>query len=382
MKRLLIPIAALALLAACGGGASAPASSAPPAARAAASKPAAASPSAAAAGEKPAASAAAKPAASGAAAAAAPSIDAQAVKAEGKAAGYGVLVDSQWKTLSDLMTSKYGIGVENFRGDTTAVLARINTEEAAGKNLWDMVVLEGPFIDTLAKQNYIQKLPPALINRFPEKWRDPNGNWVSFTLFPLTVIYNTDLVPKDQAPKSMDDLTDPRWKGKIAMTDPVLNEAFMRWFQVIREKKGAQADAYFKALAANNPTFFQSGLTVSTNVNQGQFPIGVGFMTHVLSVGGKNGHMAFMAQDPMPTTSGAFALAANPPHPNASKALADLFLSESYLQASGDLGYPITLPGVKSAIPEANGLNYEDVPELPQAKFDESQTYFKGIFKK
>jgi iron(III) transport system substrate-binding protein len=381
MKRLVTACAVLALLAtACGSQASAPASSVPAAASpsAATSKPAAS----AAASAKPAASgpASAKPAASGAAPAA--SVNTQAIKSEGKAVGYGVLVDSQWKTLDELMKSKYGVGVENFRGDTSAVLSRIETEEAAGKHLWDMVALEGTFQDTLAKKNYLQKLPAELMNRFPEKWRDPNGNWVSFTLFPLTVIYDTDLVPKGQEPKSMDDLIDPKWKGKIAMTDPVLNEAFLRWFEVIREKKGAQADAYFKALAANNPTFFQSGLTVSTNVNQGQFPLGVGFMTHVLSVGGKNGHMAFMKQDPMPTTSGSFALSANAPHPNTAKAMADLFLSEAFLQASGDLGYPVTLPGVKSAIADANGLNYEDVPVLPQAKFDEAQTYFKGIFKK
>jgi ABC-type Fe3+ transport system substrate-binding protein len=161
-----------------------------------------------------------------------------------------------------------------------------------------------------------------------------------------------------------------------------LNEAFIRWFQVIREKRGAQADAYFKALAANNPTFFQSGLTVSTNVNQGQFPVGVGFMTHVLSVGGANGHMAFMKQDPMPTTSGSFALSSHAPHPATAAALAGLFLSPEFLQASGDLGYPVTLPGVKSAIAEANGLNYEDVPELAPDKFNAAQAYFKGVFQK
>ncbi len=332
--------------------------------------------------EAPASSAAASNSAKPAASAAAAGANPAAIKSEGKAVGYGVLVDSQWKTLSDQMQKKYGIPVENFRGDTGAIVSRINTEEQAGKHLWDMVSLEGIFQDQLAKQGYLQKLPAELLSRFPQKWRDPNGYWVTYTLFPVTVIYNTDLVPKGQEPKSMDDLTDPKWKGKIAMTDPTLNEAFMRWFQVIRDKKGAGADAYFKALADNNPTFFQSGLTVSTNVNQGQFPLGIGFMTHVLSVGGPNGHMAFMKQDPMPTTSGSFAMSANPPHPNSAAALADLFLSKDFLQASGDLGYPITMEGIKDAIPEANGLNYEDVPQLPPDKFNASQTYFKGIFKK
>lgn len=35
---------------------------------------------------------------------------------------------------------------------------------------------------------------------------------------PRTIIYNTNLVPKDRAPKSMQDLLNPMWKGKIATT--------------------------------------------------------------------------------------------------------------------------------------------------------------------
>ena len=180
----------------------------------------------------------------------------------------------------------------------------------------------------------------------------------------------------------MDDLGDPKWKGKIAMTDPILNEAFLRWFQVIREQKGAQADDFFNKLATNNPTFFQSGLTVSTNVNQGQFPLGVGFMTHVLSVGGKDGHMDYVPLNPMLATTGSFALAAQAPHPNAAKATADLFLSKQYLQASGDLGYPVTFPGVTSALHGADQINFQPLPLLEGDKFTQAQNYFKGIFKK
>jgi iron(III) transport system substrate-binding protein len=409
-QRLLGAGLGLALIAsACGS--AAPAASAPvspsiaasakPASSAANATGASAKPagSTAAASAKPAGSAApsAKPAASGGAAgkpagsggpsaAAKPSgpsaFDTNAIKSEGKVSGYGVLVDSQFKTLNDLMEKNYGIGVEPFRGDTATIMSRIDTEESAGKHLWDFSVLEAPFQDQLVQKKYLQKLPAGLEERFPEKWRDPNGYYATFTLYPLTIIYNTDLVPKGQEPKSFDDLLDPKWKGKIAMTDPVLNEAFLRWFEVMREARGAGADDFFQKLNANNPTFFQSGLTVSTNVNQGQFPLGIGFMTHVLSVGGPNGHMNFVPLNPMYATSGAFALSANAPHPNAAKATADLFLSSDYLQASADLGYPVTLPGLKSAIPGADSLNFELIPEFPEDKFNSAQTYFKGIFKK
>lgn len=366
MKRLVAIIATLGLLvASCG--------TAPAASPVGSAKPAVSTPASVAAGgsAKPATSA--KPAGS---------VNTQAIKSEGKAVGYGTLVTSLWKSVSGMMQKTYGVPVENFRGDTSTVIGRLETEEAAGKHLWDFVTLESAWQDQMAQKGYLQKLPPELMDVVSPKWRDPKGYWTAFTLFPQTVIYNTELVKPADAPKSLDDLTNPKWKGKIAMTDPILNEAFLRWFQVIRQAKGAQADQYFKALAANNPTFFQSGLTVSTNVNQGQYPLGLGFMVHVLSVGGKNGHMAYMKQDPMPAINGAFAMAAKPAHPEAAKALAKVFLSKGYMQAIAGLGYPVTVPGIKSALPGADQLTYQDIPFLPPDQLKAAQAYFKGIFKK
>jgi iron(III) transport system substrate-binding protein len=297
--------------------------------------------------------------------------------------GYGVLIDSQWKALNDVFQQKVGIPVENYRGPTAAVISRVETEKAANQHLFDFMVVESPYYESLAAAGYVQKLPENIINRVPAKWRDPNGIWAIFTLFPLTVIYNTDLVPEASAPKTLEDVLDPKWRGKIAMTDPVLNETFLRWFYVIRQEMGEEkARQFFTGLAAQNPTMFESGLTTSTNVNQGQFSLGFGFMTHTLSVGGPNGHMGYMKLNPMQAGNGAFALASQPPHPNAAVALADVFFSPEYLQASGDLGYPITLPGVKSAIPGADEITYESLPELSRDRYEEMREYLRGFFNK
>lgn len=313
-------------------------------------------------------------------AAAAPTaqLDLAAVKAEGKVVGYGVLVDSQWQALDQAAQQKLGIPVENFRGADPQVSSRLVTEKDGGRDLVDFVVSESIYLNRLT--TYLDKLPAEFLTRVPDKWRDPNGYWAIFTLFPTTVIFNTQLVPAADAPKKLEDVLDPRFKGKIAITDPTLNPTFLRWFAVIQRQMSDKAEDFFKGLASQNPTMFQSGLTVSTNVNEGQFALGFGFMTHVLSVGGKNGHLDYIRQDPMPTANGALSWANKPPHPNAQRALTDVFLSKDYLQASGDLGYPITVPGVTSAIPGADTLNYEELPDLPADQLNSLSQYFKGIF--
>jgi iron(III) transport system substrate-binding protein len=319
-----------------------------------------------------------------AASAAAPtfSVDLAAAKREGKVVGYGVLIDSQWAALKNVMDKRAGVSLENYRAPTAQVVSRFETEKSAGKDLADFFIAESVYIAPIAKEGYLTKLPTAIIERVPAKWRDPDGYYAVFTLFPQTVIYNKKLVAPGDVPKTLDDLLLPKWKGKIAMVDPTLNETFLRWFYVIRQQMGeTKARAFFSGLKAQGATNFSSGLTVSTNVNQGQFPIGIGFMTHVLSVGGPNGDMDYMRMDPMAAGNGAFALASKPPHPEATKACADLFFSKEYLQLSGDLGYPITVPGVKSAIPGADSITYELLPDLPKDKFDEMRKYLTSLLK-
>lgn len=303
-------------------------------------------------------------------------------KAEGKVVGYGVLIDSQWKALKDVLDKRAGIALENYRAPTAQAMSRFETEKSAGKDLCDFFIVESVYMPSLSKQGYLVKLPKAIIERVPEKWRDPDGYYAVFTLFPQTVIYNKKLVAPGDAPKTLEDLLLPKWKGKIAMVDPTLNETFLRWFYVIRQQMGeTKARAFFSGLKAQGATQFSSGLTVSTNVDQGQFPLGIGFMTHVLSVGGPNGNMDYMRMNPMVAGNGAFALASKPPHPEATKVTEDLFFSKEYLQLSGDLGYPITVPGVKSAIPGADQIDYELLPDLPKDKFDEMRKYLTSLLK-
>lgn len=46
----------------------------------------------------------------------------------------------------------------------------------------------------------------------------PDTTLVTLYSQPRTIIYNTNLIPREQAPKTLQDLLHPKWKGKIATT--------------------------------------------------------------------------------------------------------------------------------------------------------------------
>src|SRR5215510_7663996 len=55
-------------------------------------------------------------------------------------------------------------------------------------------------------------IPAALV--------DPDGYWTGFSARIRVIAYNTSLVKPDEAPRSVFDLADPKWRGQVAMADP------------------------------------------------------------------------------------------------------------------------------------------------------------------
>ena len=60
----------------------------------------------------------------------------------------------------------------------------------------------------------------------PDALIDPEGYWTGFSARIRVIAYNTKALKSDDAPKSIFDLADPKWKGHVAMADPVLPVAY------------------------------------------------------------------------------------------------------------------------------------------------------------
>lgn len=86
----------------------------------------------------------------------------------------------------------------------------------------------------------------------PAQHKDKDGYWTGFAARARVILYNTDAVKPEEAPKSIWDLVKPRWKGKIAIARPLFGTTFTHaaaLFEVLGEEK---AKAFFRALKAND----------------------------------------------------------------------------------------------------------------------------------
>jgi iron(III) transport system substrate-binding protein len=140
-----------------------------------------------------------------------------------------------------------------YRGSSEDVTARVLSERNAGTPGADIIETNGT--NMLIFQGMKNVLVPYTASRhriaIPAKYRF--DTWTADRLEEFVVAWNTNLVKTP--PTSFQDLTDPKWKGKLAIepTDVDWFAALYRYFTQVRKphmSTGA-ADSMFKAIASN-----------------------------------------------------------------------------------------------------------------------------------
>src|SRR5262249_184409 len=75
-----------------------------------------------------------------------------------------------------------------------------------------------------------------MAQHFPAQYRDADGLFITTRVWLSSLGYNTDLVKPEDAPKSLADLLDPKWAGKMVKAHPGYSGTIMTaTFQIVRE---------------------------------------------------------------------------------------------------------------------------------------------------
>jgi len=110
----------------------------------------------------------------------------------------------------------------------------------------------------------------------PAEYRDPGDLWIGNNLHLLVILQNTKLVPADQGPKSWADLLDPKWKGKIAFTDPANSGSAYATVTMLVDLWGG-GDAGWKKVGElfRNLKVLNRSSLVFQGVGNGEYPLGI-----------------------------------------------------------------------------------------------------------
>ena len=73
----------------------------------------------------------------------------------------------------------------------------------------------------LQQQGLLEAYRSPSADDIPGRYRDPDGHWTGFAARARVILYNTNEVKAGEAPSSVRDLVDPRWKGRTGLANPL-----------------------------------------------------------------------------------------------------------------------------------------------------------------
>ena len=167
-------------------------------------------------------------------------------------------------------------------------------------------------------------LSPEL-KAFPAGSYDPQGFWSSFEVTPIVLAFNTKLVPQDEAPRSYQDLLQPKWKGKMNMGSDEY-----AWYSVMLDGMGkAKGLEYMKALARQQLHIPGSSSIMRLQLMlAGESAITIAARDDVPLSTKKKAPIDYRLLDPYPAEPNALTLMRRSSHPHASILFIDWILSE------------------------------------------------------
>jgi iron(III) transport system substrate-binding protein len=162
-----------------------------------------------------------------------------AARREGKLVLYTDMPGETIERMIALFKSRHpGIDVEFFRGDTTQVFQRFQTETAAGRHSVDALTSTVRRMRHMARDKMLASYQSPATANYVKDMNPNHGLWAVYALSLTSFAWNTRQVPSGQEPRSWEDLLNPRWKGKIGMQDPLQGGGVASWIATMYQVWG------------------------------------------------------------------------------------------------------------------------------------------------
>ncbi len=269
----------------------------------------------------------------------------EAARQEGKVLLYFGMAIPDIQTIANAFMKKYPfIKVEYYRAGGANLLQKILAEKATGKFNADVIQLVGSLVGAYKEEGILAKYVSPEARFYSEAIKDPEGFWINFYSTYKLFIYNTNLVSKEEAPKTYEDLLKPRWKRQIGISRNEF-EWYIGMLDALGDGKGRQ---FMKRLGEQQIRVHAGLPQVTTLLAAGEFPLGLSNQAWAFDVMKKKAPVAILNSfNPIIDVPRCLGIAAGAPHPNAAKLMVDFLLAKEGQNVLNGIGRTSIRPDVK-----------------------------------
>jgi len=251
----------------------------------------------------------------------------EGAKKEGTLTIYTSATVDDMTALTTAFTKKYGIKTQVWRASSENIIQRSATEARGGRFDVDVFETDGVAMEAVYREKLLQEVrSPFLAELMPEAIR-PHKEWIGDRVQIFTAAYNTRLVKKDDLPKSYDDLTNPKWKGKLG-----IEAGDYDWFSAVVSELGEEKGLkLFREIAAKNGLSIRKGHTLIANlVVSGEVPLALTtYLYKALQLKNDGAPIDYLVLPPQIARAQGTGMARKAPHPHAAVLFMDFLLSDA-----------------------------------------------------
>ena len=177
---------------------------------------------------------------------------------------------------------KTGTDLQVRYGDS-ADLALLISEEGE-RSPADVFLAQSPISQSyLDQKSLLSPLPTAVLDRVPENLRAADGDWVGIAGRQRVLIYNTDLLKESDLPKSVLELTNAKYRDKVAVAPS--NASFQDFVAALDQLEGTETtNEWLKGMAANGAKAYAKNSAIAEAVARGEIPMGLVNHYYVLEI--------------------------------------------------------------------------------------------------
>jgi iron(III) transport system substrate-binding protein len=309
-----------------------------------------------------------------------------AAKKEGKIVAYTSMDNKTLQLIMNAFEQKYGISGSFFRGNTTAVLDRALTEYRAGKVGYDLVITADNPMRVMQQQGLFRQYVSPSSKFYDKEAVDPFFG-PRYRSVILGIVYNSKLLKESEAPKSYNDLLDPRWKGKLTTSDPTRHTTTTEWFASLHHVFGSKekANAWIEGFAAQQPVLVENLRPSIRRIGSGESLAGIGYMHHVFIYGREGAPLDYVKRLPVYLGEGHYiAASSKAPRPHAAQLFIDFFLGQESMEIMAKGGEFVNRSGVYPPLPGAEQVvkRFKQVDAMTREEYAEKRKEYARIFKK
>jgi iron(III) transport system substrate-binding protein len=177
------------------------------------------------------------------------------------------------KPVLDRFSEETGIDVEVRYGNTSDLALLI--EEEGDQAPADVFLSQSPgAVGYLDQRGLLGTLAEDVVDLVPEQFHAGDGSWVGVSGRQRVLAFNPQIVPEEELPSSVVDLTGEEWSGRIGIAPS--NASFQDFVSAMRIELGDQATSeWLEGIAANDPVTFANNSAIVAAIGRGEIDVGL-----------------------------------------------------------------------------------------------------------